>query len=78
MKARRGGRTRGLEPERKGKPAVAEQECRKLRGKKGSNHGQREEPMDATSAWALLADLEFSLKSNKKALAWSKEATFQR
>jgi hypothetical protein len=34
LEARRGERTRDCEPERKGEPAVAKQECRKLREKR--------------------------------------------
>lgn len=72
-RSRRGGRTRGREPERKGEPGVAGQERRKLREKRPEL--RREKGADATSAPALLADLEFILKSNKKGLAWSKEAS---
>lgn len=52
---------KGQEPKRKGEPGGVELECRKERP-------NRLEEAEATSAWDLLADLEFSLKSNKSGL----------
>lgn len=52
---------KGQEPKRKGEPGGVELECRK-------EWPNRLEEAEATSAWDLLADLEFSLKSSKNGL----------